>query len=137
MLYKSVKCVFIWSSIKVVNLLVCFSALLFLFYVFLCKLSLCEELAYKTAQQYYLDGIYNYVDRNYTTSAEQFEALSKKHPYSQFTHNSLIMEAFTNYVDKEYSKIHGIAEVFFKLLSNSYCRYRWGVYSRQIYYGKY
>ena len=77
-----------------------------------------EELKHKTASQYYLDGIYNYVDRNYTTSAEQFEALSKKYPYSQFTHHSLIMEAFTNFVDKEYSKISGIVEVFFRLFPN-------------------
>lgn len=77
-----------------------------------------EELQHKTASQYYLDGIYNYVDRNYTTSAEQFEALSKKYPYSQYTRNSLIMEAFTNFVDKEYSKIQGIVEVFFRLFPN-------------------
>ena len=77
-----------------------------------------EELTHKTASQYYLDGIYNYVDRNYTTSAEQFEALSKKYPYSQYTHNSLIMEAFTNFLDKEYSKIQGIVEVFFRLFPN-------------------
>ena len=118
MLYKSKKDAFVSFSVKIVNLRLCFFVSLFTFCAFFCKSSFCEELTYKTAQQYYLDGIYNYVDRNYTTSAEQFEALSKKHPYSQFTHHSLIMEAFTNYVDKEYSKIPGIAEVFFKLFPN-------------------
>ncbi len=77
-----------------------------------------EELKYKTAEQYYLDGIYSYVDRSYATSADQFEALSKNHPYSQYTRNSLVMEAFTNYLNKEYEKIKNITSVFFKLFPN-------------------
>ena len=51
-----------------------------------------EELNIKSAGQYYLDGLYNYTDRSYTTAAEQFEALSKNHPHSSYTKNSLIME---------------------------------------------
>ena len=74
-----------------------------------------EELTLKTAKQFFIDGMYNYADRSYSSSAEQFEALSKNHPYSNHTKHSLIMEAYTNYLDKEYEKISGIAEVFFRL----------------------
>lgn len=77
-----------------------------------------EELNIKSAGQYYLDGLYNYTDRSYTTAAEQFEALSKNHPHSSYTKNSLIMEVYTNYINKEYEKIQGITDVFFSLFPN-------------------
>lgn len=79
---------------------------------------LSEELEHKTAKQYYLDGIYSYVDRSYTTSTEQFEALSKNYPYSQYTRNSLVMEVFINYINREYKKIENIFTVFSKLFPN-------------------
>ena len=77
-----------------------------------------EEIQNDKPNKYYLSGLYYYVDRSYTSSAEQFEALSKKHPYSNYTSNSLVMEAFTNYVNKEYDKISGITEVYFRLFPN-------------------
>lgn len=84
----------------------------------ICNDLLSEELEHKTAEQYYLDGIYSYVDRSYTTSAEQFEALSKNYPYSQYTRNSLVMEVFINYINREYKKIESIFTVFSKLFPN-------------------
>ena len=93
----------------------------FLFLVFLLSINnylSSEELKHKTAEQYYLDGIYSYVDRSYTTSAEQFEALSKNYPYSRYTRNSLIMEVFINYINREYEKIESIFAVFSKLFPN-------------------
>ncbi len=77
-----------------------------------------EEMQYKTAEQYYLDGLYSYCDRSYTTSSEQFEALSKNHPSSPYTRNSLVMEAYTNYINKEYEKTKSITSIFFKLFPN-------------------
>ncbi len=83
-----------------------------------------EELTIKTAQQYYLDGIYGYVDRNYVTSSEQFEALSKNYPYSKYTHDSLIMEAFLNYINDEREKTNNAIEAFYKLFpSDKYTPY--------------
>ena len=77
-----------------------------------------EETRNKTPNKYYLDGLYYYADRSNTSSAEQFEALSKNYPYSNYTRNSLVMEAFTNYIDREYDKISGITEVYFRLFPN-------------------
>jgi outer membrane protein assembly factor BamD len=74
-----------------------------------------EELDLKTEQQYFLDGMYYYADRSYTSSAEQFEALSHHYPYSRFTHDALLMEIYTNFIDNEKAKIDGIAEVFYRL----------------------
>ena len=74
-----------------------------------------EEVQNKTAHQYYLDGLYYYADRSYNTSAEQFEALSKNYPYSEYTEKAIVLEAYTNYLDKEYAKIEGICEIYYKL----------------------
>ena len=95
-----------------------FVVLFLLFLLQICSILSAEELKHKTAEQYYLDGIYSYVDRSYTTSAEQFEALSKNYPYSQYTRDSLIMEVFINYINHEYEKIQNIFSVFSKLFPN-------------------
>ena len=58
-----------------------------------------EEVQNKTAHQYYLDGLYYYADRSYNTSAEK----------------AIVLEAYTNYLDKEYAKIEGICEIYYKL----------------------
>ena len=90
----------------------------FFWWMFFSALSKTEETQIKTPNKYYLDGLYYYVDRSNTSATEQFEALSKNYPYSNYTRNSLIMEAFTNYADKEYGKISGITEVYFRLFPN-------------------
>ena len=77
-----------------------------------------EELELKSVKQYYLDGLYYYADRSYTSSAEQFEALTKNHPFSNFSKEAVIMECYTNYINGEYSKIDGVAEVFYRLFQN-------------------
>ena len=74
-----------------------------------------EEQNLKSDKQYWLDGMYYYVDRSYTSAAEQFEALTKHYPYSKYTHDALLMEIYTNYIDNEREKISGIAEVFYYL----------------------
>ena len=74
-----------------------------------------EEQNLKSDKQYWLDGMYYYVDRSYTSAAEQFEALTKHYPYSKYTHDALLMEMYTNYIDNEKEKISGIAEVFYHL----------------------
>ena len=88
---------------------------------YLCKLlfgyqtSFAEEKDLKSDKQYWLDGMYYYADRSYTSAAEQFEALTKHYPYSKYTHNALLMELYTNFIDNEKEKISGIAEVFYHL----------------------
>ena len=77
-----------------------------------------EESELKSVKQYYLDGLYYYADRSYTSSAEQFEALTKNHPFSNFSKEAVIMECYTNYINGEYSKIDGVAEVFYRLFQN-------------------
>ena len=92
-------------------------------FLFLCVLSLnisahnanTEELDLKTEQQYFLDGMYYYTDRSYTSASEQFEALSHHYPYSRFTHDALLMEIYTNFINNEKAKIDGITEVFYRL----------------------
>ena len=79
---------------------------------------LAEEFKVKTAEQYFLDGVYNYSKRWYTTSKEQFEALSKNYPYSEYTRDALILEMYTNYIDKEYENVEGVVEVYNKLFPN-------------------
>ena len=74
-----------------------------------------EEQNLKSDKQYWLDGMYYYADRSYTSAAEQFEALTKHYPYSKYTHDALLMEMYTNYIDNEKEKISGIAEVFYHL----------------------
>ena len=74
-----------------------------------------EEQNLKSDKQYWLDGMYYYVDRSYTSAAEQFEALTKHYPYSKYTHDALLMEMYTNYIDNEKEKLSGIAEVFYYL----------------------
>lgn len=96
------------------------NVVLLLFLVFSCLLFntnvlVSEELQKKTAEQYYLDGIYHYVDRNYITAVEQFEALTKNYPYSQYTRNSLVLEVFLNFLRQEYKANQSIAEIFLKL----------------------
>lgn len=93
-------------------------AMCFFGWMFFLKLSNAEETQIKTPNKYYLDGLYYYADKSHTSAAEQFEALSKNYPYSNYTRNSLIMEAFTNYSDKEYDKISAITEVYFRLFPN-------------------
>ena len=88
---------------------------------YLCKLlfgyqtSLAEEKDLKSDKQYWLDGMYYYADRSYTSAAEQFEALTKHYPYSKYTHNALLMVLYTNFIDNDKEKISGIAEVFYYL----------------------
>ena len=67
------------------------------------------------AKFYYLDGIYNYAKRFYQTSAENFEELTKNYPYSKYTRNSLILEAYTSYINKDYEKIEGIFAIYQRL----------------------
>ena len=74
-----------------------------------------EEQNLKSDKQYWLDGMYYYADRSYTSAAEQFEALTKHYPYSKYTHDALLMEMYTNYIDNEKEKLSGIAEVFYYL----------------------
>ena len=74
-----------------------------------------EELQKKTAEQYYLDGMYYYTDRSYTSATEQFEALTKNYPYSNYTYQSLLMEAYLNYINDELVKVSGVVAVFVKL----------------------
>ena len=91
--------------------LLCFVAI-----IFICnKVSLAEEKDLKSDKQYWLDGMYYYADRSYTSAAEQFEALTKHYPYSKYTHNALLMELYKNFIGNEKEKISGIAEVFYRL----------------------
>ena len=69
----------------------------------------------KTDIEYWNNAMYYYADRSFQSSAEEFEGLSRNHPYSNLTHNSLLMEIYTNYLDDELGKIQGIAEVFYRL----------------------
>lgn len=93
----------------VLSLSFCISFLLFNHALF------AEEQNIKSDKQYWLDGMYYYADRSYTSAAEQFEALTKHYPYSKYTHDALLMEMYTNYIDNEKEKISGIAEVFYHL----------------------
>ncbi len=99
----------------------------FIAFIFSYSFAVAEEEKVKTLEQYYLDGFYEYVDRNYTTATEQFEALSHNYPSSMKTRDALIMEAFLNYINDEREKIDGVAEVFFRLFPNdeqtSYMKY--------------
>ena len=96
-----------------------FKILLFCFFVcFYSSCAFAEDEKIKSLEQYYLDGIYEYVDRNYTTATEQFEALSHNYPSSMKTKKSLIMEAFLDYINDEAKKIDGVVEVFFRLFPN-------------------
>ena len=83
--------------------------------IFLCNITLAKEEIKKTDEQYNFDGMYYFADRSYTSSAEQFEALTQRYPYSSYTHNALLMEIYTNFLDNELDKIPGIAEVFYRL----------------------
>ena len=74
-----------------------------------------DEKIVKTDVQYWLDGLYYYVDRSYTSASEEFENLTHNYPYSQYAHNALLMEIYTNYINNEKDKIAGIAEVFYRL----------------------
>ena len=69
----------------------------------------------KTDAEYWNNAMYYYADRSFQSSAEEFEGLSRNHPYSNLTHSSLLMEIYTNYLDDELGKIQGIAEVFYRL----------------------
>lgn len=80
-----------------------------------CNIVLSEEDNKKTDEYYYFDGMYFLADRSYTSSAEQFEGLTQRYPYSPYTHKSLLMELYVNFLDNELDKIPGIAEVFYRL----------------------
>ena len=69
----------------------------------------------KTEEEYWNNAMYYYADRSFQSSAEEFEGLSRNYSYSNLTHNSLLMEIYTNYLDDELGKIQGIAEVFYRL----------------------
>ena len=66
----------------------------------------------KTEEEYWNNAMYYYADRSFQSSAEEFEGLSRNHPYSNLTHNSLLMEIYTNYLDDELGKIQGILSSF-------------------------
>lgn len=74
-----------------------------------------DEKITKTDLQYWTDGLYYYADRSYTSASEEFENLTHNYPYSQYAHNALLMEIYTNYINNEKDKIAGIAEVFYRL----------------------
>jgi len=101
-----------FSLLKRTSLLIFF---FIFFHIFNLSLVYCENNDAKLLEQYYLDGVYYYVDKSYSSAYEQFEGLSKNYPYSNYTEKSIIMEAYTNYLDKEYVKIPGIYEVYNKL----------------------
>ena len=103
---------------KIITRKVVLSVFLLCFVAIICicsRASLAEEKDLKSDKQYWLDGMYYYADRSYTSAAEQFEALTKHYPYSKYTHNALLMELYTNFIDDEKEKISGIAEVFYHL----------------------
>lgn len=103
----------------IIVLIQCFALLQKVFFVLLlcaiCNVSFAEEKDLKSDKQYWLDGMYYYSDRSYSSASEQFEALTKHYPYSKYTHDALLMEIYTNYIDNEKEKISGIAEVFYRL----------------------
>ena len=87
----------------------------FCFFVALAGISSAEELEKKTEYGYFTDGMYYYADKSYKASAEQFEALTHRYPYSEYAHDALIMEMYNYYIDGSKEKVAGVASVFHRL----------------------
>ena len=45
----------------------------------------------KTDIEYWNNAMYYYADRSFQSSAEEFEGLSRNHPYSNLTHNTPVL----------------------------------------------
>jgi outer membrane protein assembly factor BamD len=78
------------------------------------KTSFAEVLLLKD-DEYYREGMYNFVDRSYSEAARNFGEISKNYIYSSFLKKAYMMEVFCNFLDKEYAKIEGVVATFLLL----------------------
>ncbi|MEN9782339.1 MAG: hypothetical protein RL208_489 [Pseudomonadota bacterium] len=83
--------------------------------LFSCNTKVYAEEVLLKDDEYYREGMYNFVDRSYSEAARSFGEISKNYIYSSFLKKAYMMEVFCNFLNKEYAKIEGIVATFLLL----------------------
>ncbi|MDZ7602566.1 MAG: outer membrane protein assembly factor BamD [Hoeflea sp.] len=85
----------------------------------------------------YNQGLANLQGGQLTEASRKFEAIDKQHPYSEFARKAMVMSAFTNYRQGQYTEAINTASRYLSLYPNdedaAYAQYIVGLaYYRQI-----